>query len=303
MSLTGRTVLFCEDLSHLEIQLIFETARRFQKQGFVDVKRKLPSGRSTALLFFEPSTRTRFSFEIAMQKLGLPFSTLSGGGTSLEKGETLLDSFLNVQSFSPDLMIVRFGEDPTLLHALKTSRIPVLSAGHGKLSHPTQALLDLFTIEQYFPSLEGLKILIVGDVVHSRVASSNIPLLLRFGAEIALCGPESWLPKDPFPPGVARIAKLEEGLKWCDIYMGLRAQKERHSETHIEPSAFQLNAQALSKLSKDAKIMHPGPISWGEEFSVEVRSDPREVVLQQAANGVYVRAALLSHVLGLEEKH
>jgi aspartate carbamoyltransferase catalytic subunit len=255
--------------------------------------------RVIGLLFFEPSTRTHMSFQIAAERLGYGVMTLeSAANSSLSKGETLADTVLNIVAMKPDGLVIRYGVDPELDRLLPTLSLPVMSAGTGTRSHPTQALLDAFTIHRELGSLAGVKVLIVGDIRHSRVANSNFDVLSKLGAEIGVCGPKHLLPNVADLPRTARVFEdLDEACGWCDVYMGLRVQLERH-EDKTDFSAynleFGLNSRRLQKLKKGAIIMHPGPINHGVEFSSEVMTDPRSRVLQQVSNGVLIRASLLA---------
>jgi aspartate carbamoyltransferase catalytic subunit len=284
-------------LSQDDILKIFAKAddleRRQRATGsFGDPSRK----RVLAFLFFEPSTRTRMSFQIAAERLGYSVMLLESAATSsISKGESLTDTVLNVVAMKPDGLVVRYGADDELAALLPTLELPVFSAGTGIVAHPTQALLDSFTILRH-RGVRGTRVLIVGDIRHSRVARSNFDVLAKLGAEIGICGPEEWIPRDP-RKNIQVFSNLDEATAWCDVYMGLRVQHERHakardvSEYNVK---FGLNPSRLKILKKDAIIMHPGPINHGVEFSSEVMSDSRCRVLQQVSNGVLVRAALLA---------
>ena len=255
-------------------------------------------GKTGALLFFEASTRTRMSFETACARLGV-FPVLLNGkaGTSLEKGEALEDTILNVAAMKPSFLIVRSGDDLDLASISKKISCPILNAGWGKKGHPTQALLDAYTIHKHLGSCQGQKLLIVGDARHSRVAQSHIELSQILGYELAFCGPEDFLPTTP---GVRTFQNLEEGLRWATVAMALRVQLERHTakyslEHYRENYGF--TVQNLKPLSAKALILHPGPINQGTEMDAEVLQDSRCQVLDQVSNGVLIRQALLLKVL------
>lgn len=253
--------------------------------------------RVLAFLFFEPSTRTRMSFQMAAERLGYRVLTLESATTSsLSKGESLVDTVLNVAAMKPDGLVIRYGADEELAKLLPTLEIPVFSAGTGIFSHPTQALLDAFTIYRERGTVRGSHVLIVGDIRHSRVARSNFDVLVKLGAEIGICGPREWLPAEP-RKNVRVFSDLNEATAWCDVYMGLRVQHERHAQAAdvtAYKTEFGLNQERLQILKKNAMILHPGPINHGIEFSTEVMHDARNRVLQQVSNGVLIRAALLA---------
>lgn len=258
------------------------------------------SSKGTAgLLFFEPSTRTRMSFEFACAREGLAPVVLSGeAGSSLEKGESLEDTILNVAAMKPDVLVIRCGDQLDLSQISESVSIPILNAGWGQRGHPTQALLDAWTLVDRWGTLQGKKILILGDVRHSRVAASHLELSRILGYEIALGGPQAFLPKDPVVPVFDRI---EEGLRWADAVMALRVQKERHESQNSGFSDFAenwgMNRQRLSLMKPGALLMHPGPVNWGTEVSVDLAGESRSVILDQVTHGVFLRQALLRFAL------
>ncbi len=256
-------------------------------------------GRTGALLFFEASTRTRMSFETACVRMGVyPLRLDGAGGTSLEKGESPEDTVLNVEALRPDFLVIRCGDHLDLQALSQKIVTPIINAGWGKKGHPSQALLDAYTIQRYLGSLWGQRLLIVGDVRHSRVAASHFELAEKMGYEIALCGPEEFLPEQ----SSCRIFKnLSEGLAWATVAMALRVQLERHAQDYSLAeyrSRFGFTVDNLKGLSDKALIMHPGPINHGTEMESDVLRDSRCVVLDQVRNGVYIRQALIALVAG-----
>jgi aspartate carbamoyltransferase catalytic subunit len=267
-------------------------------------------GRVVCCLFFEPSTRTRMSFQMASYRLGLQVLTMElSAGSSLSKGETLTDTILNFTAMKPDVLVVRYGNSLELDQLLPRVGVPVLNAGSGTNAHPTQALLDAYTLRTEWGDLQGRKVLIFGDVRHSRVARSNFDVLGKLGAEVGVFGPEnmSLSPEEARTFGVKLFSSFDEALPWADACMGLRVQLERHQERALDLASaseyheqYGLTNQRLKLIRPDALILHPGPINHGVEFAPEVVNDPRSRVLQQVTNGVTVRAALLALILGLK---
>jgi aspartate carbamoyltransferase catalytic subunit len=261
-----------------------------------------------ACVFLEPSTRTLLSFQTAIYRLGYNSLVMDcGSGSSMVKGETDVDTVLNIVAMNPDALVIRSNHSPALEALLPKLSIPVISGGTGTQSHPTQALLDAYTIFKERGTLKGQRILIVGDIAHSRVARSDFDVFTKLGAEIAVCGPQNLLPPTAEIPGIKVFADLDEGISWASVYMGLRIQLERHESADLRKAAldtyhlrFGLNRNRLKKLSSDAIIMHPGPINHGVEFSSDVIDDPRSRVLKQVMYGVLIRATLLSRILDKE---
>lgn len=255
-------------------------------------------GLTGALLFFEASTRTRLSFETACARIGVHPLVMDGGaGTSLEKGETLEDTVLNVAAMRPSFLVIRAGDDLDFSILEKKTSLPILNAGWGRRGHPTQALLDAYTIREKLGSCDQQRLLIVGDVKHSRVASSHFELAKLLGYEVALCGPEGFLPDQP---QVKVFDSLQEGLEWATVAMALRVQLERHDQKYSLAeyrSRYGFTRDNLMALSSKALIMHPGPINQGTELDVDVLVDPRAVILEQVKNGVFVRQALIQQIL------
>lgn len=300
---TRQSLLSIENLTLNDVEDLFKRATFLETafQNGAAVRRN----RVVALLFAEPSTRTRVSFEMAAHRLGLQTVVCDNPATSsLAKGESLADTVLNVAAMQPDLLVIRYNKDEATDSILKELKFPVINAGTGTQEHPTQALLDAYTIKKCRGQVSGEKVLFLGDVVHSRVANSNRKLLALLGAEVAYCGPDSLTPaKDSLWQDVKRFSGLNEGLAWASVLMGLRMQKERHigiAVTQAQVQNYQVNAKNLISLRADGIIMHPGPVLWREEFADEVAQDPRYRVLDQVTNGVFIRAALMSKLLNIE---
>lgn len=253
---------------------------------------------TAALLFFEPSTRTRFSFEMACSRAGYHPLILDGGvGTSIEKGETVEDTIFNIHSMRPSFFIIRCNDLVNLDQLSNELSIPLINAGWGKQGHPTQALLDALTIHEKFGSLEKKNILFVGDVKHSRVVSSHIELSKKLNYNLGYCAPEEFLNETILKSGHF-FKRLQDALAWADVVIALRVQKERHDNENLflledYREEFGLNLNSLKNLKIDSLIMHPGPINYGVEIEQEVLKDPRCKILKQVENGVFLREALI----------
>lgn len=299
MPLKRRHLLGIEDLEPSEIELILKTAESFKEISARPIK-KVPAlrGKTVINLFFEPSTRTRSSFEIAAKRLSADTINFSSAGSSTVKGETLIDTVRNLQSMAPDALVIRHAASGTPLVISKQVKCSVINAGDGTHEHPTQALLDMMTIREHKGRLKGLKVAIVGDIRHSRVARSDIYGLTRMGAKIWLCGPPTLLPPE-FKQFDARLTwDIREALEAADVVIMLRIQLERQHENFF-PSVreyfdrFGLDRQKLRLAKPDVLVMHPGPINRGVEISSEVADGEFSVILEQVANGIAVRMALL----------
>lgn len=304
MSLRSKDLLTIEQLSVDEIKLILDTADSMKEISSRDIK-KVPTlrGKTVINLFYEPSTRTRTSFEIAGKRLSADVINISTSSSSVTKGETLKDTGKNLQAMSPDLVVIRHsaaGAPKILADALPAS---IINAGDGAHQHPTQALLDAFTMRERKGRLEGLRVSIIGDISHSRVARSNIACLQKVGARVKIYGPFTMLPSFVDQLGVEVASSMEEAIVDADVIMMLRIQMERQS-TFLFPSIreyatfFGLNRNRLEKAKKDVLIMHPGPVNRGVEISPEVADGPYALILEQVANGVAVRMALLYLLIG-----
>ncbi len=291
-----------------EITLILDTAEAMKEIGSRAIK-KVPTlrGRTVVNLFFEPSTRTRTSFEIAEKRLSADTLSIAAATSSVTKGESLVDTLRNLEAMAPDMVVMRHASSgaPHLLARMGHSAI--INAGDGMHEHPTQALLDAFTIRQHKGRLAGLKIAIVGDLLHSRVLRSNILLLNLMGAEVWVCGPATLMPRDIDRFGVRATTSVDEAVEGADVVMMLRIQRER-MHGHFIPSVreyftlFGMTAERLRRASPDVIVMHPGPMNRGVEIDSEVADGPFSVILEQVANGVAVRMAVLYLLAGGEHE-
>lgn len=292
-------LLSVQDLSRDDVMSIFKKARSFQKSR--------PARRLTDKLlvnfFFENSTRTRVSFEIAAKRLGMSIINFSPARSSVTKGEDLTDTLATIAAMHPDGIIVRHPQSGAPLTAAQVmGKIPVINAGDGSHEHPTQALLDAYTMQQKKGSVKGLHVGIVGDIDHSRVARSNMLLLRELGAKVTVCGPKTMIPAGISQYGVRVTTDFDALLPKLDAVMMLRVQMERAGGTCI-PSAgdyarlYQLNAARLARARPDAIVMHPGPMNRGVEISDEVADGPQSVIRDQVENGVWIRMAVLDYLL------
>jgi aspartate carbamoyltransferase catalytic subunit len=303
----GKDMLGIQELSESEIQLILDTAGSFKEVSTREIK-KVPTlrGKTVINLFFEPSTRTRTSFEIAAKRLSADTINISASSSSVVKGETLIDTAKNLEAMKPDCIVIRHSAAgaPHLLARLMD--VPVINAGDGAHEHPTQALLDLFTVREKVGRLSGLKIALVGDILHSRVARSNIHGFTKMGAEVHLAGPRTMKPAEVERMGVVWHRSLAEVIPEADVIMMLRIQLERQEESFFPTLReysrfFGLNADILKSAKPAVIIMHPGPINRGVEISPEVADGPFSVILDQVTNGVAIRMALLYLLVGGEK--
>lgn len=272
----------------------------------VDSLEKTPTslkyqGRTGALIFFESSTRTRLSFETACARLLIhPLIFDMKIGSSLEKGETFEDTVLNIAAMKPSFVVIRCGDELNLENLAGKIDMPILNAGWGRRGHPTQALLDAYTIRKHLGSCDNQRVLIVGDVRHSRVAASHLELAQKLNYEVAFCGPKEFIPENT---QVRQFSNLQEGLKWSTVAMALRVQLERHTHQYSLSEyrdLYGFTVEHLKVLSDKALILHPGPINQGTEMDFEVMQDPRAQILDQVSNGVLVRQALLQKFLSQE---
>lgn len=282
-----------------DIQLIFETADHFKEVINRPIK-KVPSLRDITIanLFFENSTRTRISFELAEKRLSADTINFSASSSSVKKGETLIDTVNNILSMKVDMVVMRHPDPGAAVFLSKHVDSRIINAGDGTHEHPTQALLDSYSIREKLGDVKGKKILIVGDITHSRVALSNIYALNKQGAEVCVCGPPTLIPKHIKELGVQVEYSLKKGLEWCDVAMMLRIQMERQNEK-LFPSLreyamlYGLNKELLDSLNKDIIVMHPGPINRGVEITSDVADSKQAIILNQVENGVAIRMAIL----------
>ena len=304
-ALTPAGLLDIESLDRTEIEAILERARFFQPPPNETYRRlEVLRGKTIVNLFFEASTRTRVSFEIAAKRLGAETLSIAAQGSSVSKGESLVDTLNTLVAMRPNAIVMRHAASGAPHFLAKHLQIPIVNAGDGTHEHPTQALLDARTILDHLPSLTGLRVAIIGDIAHSRVARSNVHLLSKFGAETILCGPASLLPEElgKMAPGVRLAHRMDDALLDADVIMMLRVQLERQHEAPMAPSEYfrfyGLRLEHLKLAKPDAIVMHPGPINRGRELSSEVADSQRSVILNQVENGVAVRMAVLERILG-----
>jgi aspartate carbamoyltransferase catalytic subunit len=298
-------LLGIEGLSRDEILFILDQAKPFQEFQRNPLK-KLATlrGKSVALAFFESSTRTRISFATAAARLGADTMNLQAEASSLKKGESLSDTIRTLEAMRPDGFVIRHSSSGAAAFIAERVDVPVLNAGDGMHEHPTQALLDALTIRDRKGKLDGWNITILGDIIHSRVARSNMHLLSKFSARITLCGPAMWVPREfeAIAPNVRCTACIEEALRDADVVMVLRVQTERLHEPALAPEEYilryQLTRERLCMARPDALVLHPGPMIRGLEIDPSVADGPQSAVLEQVTNGLAVRMALLYHLVG-----
>jgi aspartate carbamoyltransferase catalytic subunit len=308
MKFEKKDILGIKDLSTDEINLILETAESFLEISTRDIK-KVPTlrGKSVINLFYEASTRTRTSFEIAGKRLSADTINISASTSSVVKGETLIDTARNLEAMNPDVIVIRHSAAGAPHMLARLLRQSIINAGDGAHEHPTQALLDMMTIKEKKGRIAGLKVAIVGDIMHSRVARSNIYGLSKMGAEVVLAGPATMLPRSIEQMGVTVHTNLEDAIHDADVVMMLRIQLERQKQS-IFPSLreyaqhYCLNRTNIKHAKKDVIVMHPGPMNRGVEISPDIADDPScSVILDQVNNGVAVRMALLYLLTGGNE--
>lgn len=301
---TKKDLLSLYDLSRDEILHILNTAEEFKKVSQRNVK-KVPAlrGRTVVNLFVEPSTRTRVSFELAEQRLSADIINMNADVSSFRKGETLLDTLKNIQALQADIVVIRHQATGAPNFLARELNMGVVNAGDGAHSHPTQALLDIFTIREKKGRIEGLNVVIVGDILHSRVARSNLWGLLKLGANVTFAGPATLVPREFEQKGVRVCHNLKDALADADVINLLRIQLERQQRGYF-PSLgeysrfFGIHPETLRFIKKDALIMHPGPINRGVEIDSAVADGPQSVILEQVTNGLAVRMAVLFLVAG-----
>jgi aspartate carbamoyltransferase catalytic subunit len=300
----GKDLIGLEHLTADQIRLVLDTAEPFKEVSERPIK-KVPAlrGKTIVNLFFEASTRTRISFEFAEKRLSADTVNVASAGSSVSKGETLVDTARNLEAMRIDMVVIRHPASGSAEFLGRRIRSNVVNAGDGKHEHPTQALLDLLTLRDHFGKVEGLKVAICGDVTHSRVARSNIWGLRKLGAEVAVCGPATLLPRDIEALDVEVIPHIEDAIAWADALNVLRLQLERMTSGFI-PSlreynrVFGITRERLERAPKDLIIMHPGPMNRGVEIDSDVADGPHSVILPQVTNGVAVRMAVLYLLAG-----
>jgi aspartate carbamoyltransferase catalytic subunit len=303
-------MLGIEPLSAEEISFLLDQSKPFQEIQKHPLK-KLATlrGKTVALAFFEPSTRTRISFGTAASRLGADQMNLQAESSSLKKGESLLDTVRTLDAMKPDCIVMRHSSSGAPDFVARNLNLPVINAGDGTHEHPTQALLDALTIRDKRGTLEGLNITILGDILHSRVARSDIHLLSKFGCRITLCGPAMWVPREmeclvPASASVRRVTRIEDALEGADAVITLRVQQERLHEPSLSVDEyilqFQLTPERLRLAKPDALVMHPGPMVRGLEIDPAVADGPQSCVLEQVTNGLAVRMALLFLMVGAD---
>ena len=300
MALSTQHLLGIKDITQKDIEIILSTAHQFKEVLQRPVK-KVPSLRDVTIvnLFFENSTRTRMSFELAEKRLSADTLNFSAAASSVKKGETLLDTVNNILSMKVDMVVMRHSASGAPHFLAKHIDAAIVNAGDGINEHPTQALLDAFSMKEKFGSLEGLKVAIIGDVMHSRVALSNIYLLKKMGAEVLVAGPPTLIPKYLQQALDVRVEyNLQKALAWCDVANVLRIQLERQNQPLFSSLreynlAYGVTRKVLASLDKQIVIMHPGPINRGVELDSDVADGPHSIILNQVENGVAVRMAAL----------
>jgi aspartate carbamoyltransferase catalytic subunit len=305
-ALRSRHLLGIEELEPAEIDLILDTALAMKEVGARPIK-KVPTlrGRTVVNLFFEPSTRTRMSFELAEKRLSADTLGMTTAGSSLVKGETLTDTARTIEAMAPDMIVMRHGSSGAPYQLARVCRASIINAGDGTHEHPTQALLDAFTIRERKGRLNGLRVAIVGDLMHSRVLRSNLWLLSKVGASVIVCGPATLVPPGLDRMNVSVTTSLDEAVEAADVIMMLRVQHERMHGLFL-PSVreyfalFGLTPDRMRRAAEDAIVMHPGPMNRGVEIDSDVADGPWSVILDQVANGVAVRMAVLYLLAGDE---
>ncbi|HMI57444.1 MAG TPA: aspartate carbamoyltransferase catalytic subunit [Gemmatimonadaceae bacterium] len=303
-SALGKDLLDLESLTPDQIKLVLDTAVPFKEISERAIK-KVPAlrGQTIVNLFFEASTRTRIPFEFAEKRLSADTVSVASSGSSVSKGETLVDTARNLEAMRIDMVVIRHGASGAAQFLADRIESNVINAGDGTHEHPTQGLLDMLTLRDHFGSLEGLRVCIVGDVLHSRVARSNIWGLKKMGAEVAVCGPKSLLPHAIADFGVKVFPRVEEAIEWAQALNILRLQLERMTSGYI-PSlreynrVFGVTRERLERAKHDVLIMHPGPMNRGVEIDSDVADGPHSVILNQVTNGVAVRMAVLYLLAG-----
>lgn len=301
MKKNGRgSLLAIEPLTPQQITVYLRTARKMHPGR----NRPLLKGKRVVLLFYESSTRTRTSFQLAAKELGALTTVITASASSIEKGESLIDTGLTVQALGADAIVIRHPSSGAPYVLARHLHVPIINAGDGMHAHPSQALLDAVTMLDHFKTLKGLRVLIIGDIFHSRVARSNIQLLTKFGARVTLCGPKILLPDiaAETAPGLRIVRDFNEALQGTEVIMMLRVQKERLQGLDIDAREYignyQLTMDRVKLAAKNAIVMHPGPIIRGMEITDEAADCPQSVILEQVHNGLRTRMGILAHHVG-----
>jgi aspartate carbamoyltransferase catalytic subunit len=302
--LSTKHLLGIKYINKTDIDLILETTKYFKEVISRPIK-KVPSLRdiTVANLFFENSTRTKLSFELAQKRLSADVINFSSSSSSVKKGETLIDTVNNILSMKVDMIVMRHPNPGAAVFLSKKVKTKIINAGDGAHEHPTQALLDAFSIQEKLGSVKGKKVVIIGDILHSRVALSNIFCLIKLGAEVKVCGPKTLIPKYIETLGVKVELDLRKALEWCDVANMLRIQLERQDINYFPTlreysMLYGLNKSLLDSLSKRIVIMHPGPINRGVEITSDVADCSQSIILDQVENGVAVRMAVMFLLAG-----
>lgn len=308
MELSVNHLLGIKYITEDDIQLIFETADHFKEVINRPIK-KVPSLRDITIanLFFENSTRTKLSFELAEKRLSADIINFASSSSSVAKGETLIDTVNNILSMKVDMVVMRHPNPGAGIFLSKHVKASIINAGDGAHEHPTQALLDSYSIREKLGDVAGKKIVIVGDILHSRVALSNIFALQKLGAEVKVCGPLTLIPKHIEKLGVGVETNLRKALEWCDVANMLRIQNERMDISYFPTTReytqqFGLNKKILDSLNKEIVVMHPGPINRGVEITSDVADSKQSIILEQVENGVAIRMAVI-YLLASKIKH
>jgi aspartate carbamoyltransferase catalytic subunit len=304
MRLLNKDILDMESLTPDEISLILDTARQMKEISQRPIK-KVPTlrGKTVVLFFYEPSTRTKMSFDIAAKRLSADCHGISASTSSIVKGESLLDTARNLEAMAPDVIVLRHSSAGAPHFIAKNLQAAVVNAGDGMHAHPTQSLLDMMTVREEKGRIQGLRVAIIGDITHSRVARCDCHGFTKMGARVVLAGPPTMIPKDIHRLGVSVTHDMDEAIKDADVIMMLRIQKERQkgflfSTEREYAKTYGLTSQRAKNIKEDALIMHPGPINRGVEIAPEVADGPHSVILDQVTNGVAVRMAVLYLLAG-----
>lgn len=303
----AKHILGIKHLNKDEMDIVFDLAAKFKEIGKRDVK-KTPAlrGKTVVNLFFENSTRTRTSFELAAKRLSADVLNFSSSASSLSKGESVVDTVKTLDSYNPDILVVRIGESASLEILTKHTKARILNAGDGQNEHPTQAFLDMFTVKEEKKKLQGLNVLIVGDIMHSRVARSNILGFKKYKANVRVCGPTTLIPYEFEKMGVEIFHDLEKAAEGADVIIMLRIQRERQNSSFFPTTReyvnrFAMTEERLKKAKKDCMLLHPGPINWDMEISSSLKEKVHPLILKQVENGLAVRMATL-YLIGTQGK-